>query len=331
MLSGSASLRHVVNRTNPITLAHIPAPPAPAGTRDRSVSRAGESIGDPTTLRHLSLSGTATDVAVPPGTYGKFSASGHTSLVLGVADAAAPSVYNLEELTLSGGSELRLQGAVVLTVKNSVTLSGSTMGAADDARRLVLQVADATQGAGDGVKLSGNSVLYGIVRASQRAVSISGNGRLRGTVSCDRLAVSGNGVIQITEHAVPPPPVNRPPTVDAGADQTMTLPADTVSLNGVASNDGLPQGSALGVSWTKVSGPGPVNVNDPTNATTTVSFTEPGDYVLQLTASDGQLQSTDTTTITVIPRNQPPTVNAGPDQTIELPDTVTLDIIWNKV
>ena len=72
------------------------------------------------------------------------------------------------------------------------------------------------------------------------------------------LLIDGNGVLQITYSDVAPPPVNRPPTVDAGPDQTITLPTDTLSLNGTATDDGLPSGSSLATTWTKVSGPGPV-------------------------------------------------------------------------
>ena len=46
----------------------------------------------------------------------------------------------------------------------------------------------------------------------------------------DFLHVDGSGVLQITENDIPPPPVNRPPTANAGPDHTITLPVDTVAL-----------------------------------------------------------------------------------------------------
>ena len=64
--------------------------------------------------------------------------------------------------------------------------------------------------------------------------------------------------------------------------------------------------------------------SDPTKAISTATFTTAGEYVLKLTASDGQLSASDTLTVTVVPDNQPPTVDAGPDQTIELPDPAFL-------
>lgn len=317
-ISNNAHLRHVITRTNPISLMPIPAPPAPAGMRDVSLSQEEDTIGDPATLRHLSISGKAGAVVVPPGTYGRFAASGHTAFVLGVEGATVASVYNLEELSLSGGSELRVVGPVKLTVKGNVTLVGSSVGAPEDPLRLTLQVAQGT------VSVTGNGVLYAIVRNPQGLVTIPGNGRIRGTVTADRLRIDGNGILQIVFSDVAPPPVNRPPAVDAGPDQTITLPTDSVSLNGAATDDGLPLNGTLTTTWTKVSGPGPVTFAAPGNPVTTATFTEPGIYVLRLTASDSLLTVFDEVTVEVVPRNQPPEVNAGPDQTIELPNTATM-------
>ncbi len=319
-LSGNASLRFLITRTDPMTLTPVAAPPPPAGTRIVSVTQAGQNIGDFATVRDLSLSGNAGAVIVPAGTYGKLSASSRTAFVLGIANATEPSIYNLEELNLSGSSELRLAGPVTLNVKNKVTLVGSTVGAADNPKRLSLRIAGTA-----GLSVSGGAVLYGIVRAPAGLVTITGKSRVRGTVSCDRLQINGNGVLQITENDVPLPPVNRPPLVDAGPDQTITLPTDTASLSATATDDGLPANSSLTASWRKVSGPGTVTFADASSLTTSATFVDPGDYVIELKVSDGLLFSTDTLTITVIPRNQPPTVEAGPDQEIELPNSATLN------
>jgi RHS repeat-associated protein len=339
-LGGNATLRHLITRTNPIQLQPVAAPPLPTGTREVALTRAGESAGDFATLRHLSLSGQAGAVSVPPGTYGKFNAGGHTAFVFGVSNSAQPTVYNLEELTLGGGSELRLAGPVVITVKNNVVLSGSTVGAADDPRRVALNIA-----AGE-LRVSGTSVLYGVVRAPASAVTIEGGGRLRGTVSCDRLTVNGNGVLQITESDLPPPPINRPPAANAGPDQAITLPTDSVSLSGTATDDGLPVGSALSFAWRKVSGPAAVTFSDPAGAASTATFGAAGVYTLRLTVSDGHLTHADVVVITVNPGNQAPTVSAGTDQAITLPETanlsgtvaddglpagVTVAVSWSKI
>ncbi|HYE73530.1 MAG TPA: hypothetical protein VEF04_09365, partial [Blastocatellia bacterium] len=117
---------------------------------------------------------------------------------------------------------------------------------------------------------------------------------------------------------------NHAPTVNAGPDQSITLPA-AVSLSGTVTDDNLPEGSAPSVAWSKVSGPGVVNFANANQSFTTASFSSPGTYVLRLTANDSQLTASDDLTITVNQENQAPTVNAGLDQKINLPNTATLN------
>lgn len=94
--------------------------------------------------------------------------------------------------------------------------------------------------------------------------------------------------------------VNKAPTADAGPDQQLTLPVDSVWLAGSAADDGLPlPPGALALAWTQVSGPGVVNFVDATAAATTAFFPAAGTYVLQLTADDGQWQVGDQVAIEV--------------------------------
>ncbi len=118
-------------------------------------------------------------------------------------------------------------------------------------------------------------------------------------------------------------PQNLPPSVEAGDDQTIVLPAAAM-LAGSGTDDGLPNPpGTLSYTWTKVSGPGDVAFGDAHSAATTASFAAPGTYVLQLEASDGEAAATDRVTITVN-GNVAPVVDAGPDQAIMLPATASL-------
>src|SRR5262245_62898135 len=94
--------------------------------------------------------------------------------------------------------------------------------------------------------------------------------------------------------------VNQPPTVNAGAAQTITLPS-SATLNGTAADDGLPAGSTLTTTWSQISGPGTVAFGNPNALGTTASFSAAGTYSLRLTASDTALSSTSDVTITVNP------------------------------
>lgn len=95
------------------------------------------------------------------------------------------------------------------------------------------------------------------------------------------------------------PGTNQPPVVNAGPDQTITLPA-AAALDGTASDDGLPSGSVTTL-WSKVSGSGTVTFANGNAVDTTASFSTSGTYVLRLTANDGSLSSSDDITIVVNP------------------------------
>lgn len=167
-ITGNATLRHLITRTDPIELETVTAPDAPAGTRDITLQQPAQNAGDWSTVRNLTVSGRAGEVSVPPGTYGRFSVNGRTSLLLGVAGSAETSVYNLDSLTLTGASELRLAGPVSLTVRGGVSLAGSTVGASNEPCRLLLRMA------GGELRIGGGGVLYGVVRAPQTSVIVEG-------------------------------------------------------------------------------------------------------------------------------------------------------------
>ena len=116
---------------------------------------------------------------------------------------------------------------------------------------------------------------------------------------------------------------NQAPMVDAGADQTIALPAGA-TLDATVSDDGLPTPPNLTTTWSQISGPAAVTFGNVNAVDTTASFTVDGVYVLRLTASDGLLTSDDDVIITVT-LNQSPVVDAGTDQSISLPNQATLD------
>lgn len=113
--------------------------------------------------------------------------------------------------------------------------------------------------------------------------------------------------------------LNQPPVVNAGADQTLQLPANSVTLNGTATDDGLPSGSTLTISWNQISGPAAVVFSTPTQTVTQATFTAAGTYVLRLIANDTQFFSTADVHVVVKPAPQALTVSAGAGQTITFP------------
>lgn len=83
---------------------------------------------------------------------------------------------------------------------------------------------------------------------------------------------------------------NQAPTADAGADQSIAWPRASVQLSGTGMDDGLPDGSSLGYTW---SGPSGVTFSDPSAPATGATFPGEGTYELILTVSDGALSATD--------------------------------------
>jgi hypothetical protein len=96
----------------------------------------------------------------------------------------------------------------------------------------------------------------------------------------------------------PQTPTNAAPTVNAGPDRSVEVPGPA-SLAGSVQDDGLPTGATVTAAWTQVSGPGTAAFADPATASTTVTFSAAGEYVLRLTGSDGQLTASDDVKVTV--------------------------------
>jgi Bacterial Ig-like domain len=91
---------------------------------------------------------------------------------------------------------------------------------------------------------------------------------------------------------------NQPPTANAGPNKSVTLPA-SVSLAGSATDDGLPSGSTLTTTWSKVSGPGTVTFANASATSTNATFSLAGTYLLRLTASDGTLSANNDMSVVV--------------------------------
>jgi hypothetical protein len=111
---------------------------------------------------------------------------------------------------------------------------------------------------------------------------------------------------------------NKPPVARAGNDLTITLPTNSVQLDGSASTD--PDGTIKSYGWVKISGPA-ATITTPSAARSTVTGMLAGTYVFELTVTDDKgATAKDRITITVNPApNQPPVANAGSDITIKLP------------
>lgn len=108
--------------------------------------------------------------------------------------------------------------------------------------------------------------------------------------------------VQITVKAAttPPPVENYRRIAKAGPDQTIKLPANTVSLDGSETVD--PRGPLAAIGWTKLSGPAAGTITTPNALRTTVTGLTAGIYQFRLLVYNSEwVPSYDTVQITVQP------------------------------
>jgi hypothetical protein len=288
-----------------------------------------------------SLDGTVTDDGLPdpPGavttTWSKVSGPGtvtfgNTSAVDTTASFSAAGVYVLR-LT-ADDDQLSASDEVTITVNPANSAPAVNAGsdqtiALPDSASLDGTVTDDGQPDPPGAvsttwsKVSGpGTVTFGNANLVDTTASFSTDGVYVLRLTADDGQLDANDAVTITVN-----PVNTAPSVEAGANQAITLP-DSANLDGTVSDDGWPDPpGAVTTAWSKVSGPGTVTFGNASAVDTTASFSTAGVYVLRLTADDGQLSASDDITITAEPANSAPVVDAGPDQTITLPASATLD------
>lgn len=161
-----------------------------------------------------------------------------------------------------------------------------------------------------------------------------------------RILVNGTvaDTVQVTVNPEPIP--NVAPVVNAGPDQIITLPTNSATLSGSATDN---DGTIVSHGWLKISGPAGGTIASPSNYTTGISALQEGIYEYELSATDDDgAIGRDTVRIIVNPAippvNNKPVANAGPDKIITLPtnsiivngsgsdtDGVIISYLWIKV
>ncbi|MBN2419313.1 MAG: hypothetical protein JXL81_08010, partial [Deltaproteobacteria bacterium] len=183
----------------------------------------------------------------------------------------------------------------------------------------------------------GDSLIYQWIQTGGPSVTLDGSNSAQPTFDSPVIASEGESLtFQLTvtdEHGLQSSDtcivniisVNNPPEADAGPDQNVNE-GSTVYLNGSNSSD--PDDDILTYQWTQIAGPAVVlddsrSVNPSFNAPYIES--EGDSLTFQLTVTDkGGLQSTDSCIVNIVSVNNPPSANAGPDQTVDEGVLVTL-------
>ncbi|MEN6306783.1 MAG: lamin tail domain-containing protein [Anaerohalosphaeraceae bacterium] len=122
--------------------------------------------------------------------------------------------------------------------------------------------------------------------------------------------------------------INDAPQVTLTPASSIPWPQKYLSLSAEVVDDGQgePDGY-LAIQWSQISGPDTVEFDNPNQASTQAVFPAPGQYELQIKANDGLLETTVTTTVTVL---EPfcPVGDIDGDCIVSLSDFVWLSDFW---
>ncbi|UAY51322.1 PKD domain-containing protein [Ferruginibacter albus] len=160
-------------------------------------------------------------------------------------------------------------------------------------------------------KLSGGTATITSTSSASTTVTDLAQGTYQFVLTVtDNQSATGKDTVTITVKAA-----NAAPTANAGTDQTIQLPTNSVSLSGSGVDA---DGTIASYSWSVIGGS--ATITDASSAVTTVNNLSQGVYQFVLTVTDNQgATATDTIKVTVRSANAAPTANAGVDQSIQLP------------
>ncbi|MBX3255048.1 MAG: T9SS type A sorting domain-containing protein [Chitinophagaceae bacterium] len=260
--------------------------------------------------------------------------SGPASEVITTPENATTNVSNLSEgvykfqLTVTDNNNAVSTATVIVTVKAApvppVANAGSAVTITLPRDSVTLDGSKSTAEAGissyEWSKVSGPS--GAVIQQPANGVTTV-NGLKKGTYKFQLIITDNNGITSTASVTITVKDTPAPPVANAGASQTITLPVNTVRLDGSAS--AAPSGSIANFEWTKLSGPAQGNIEEPANAVTDVSGLEEGVYVFQLSVTDNNSAvSTASVTITVKAAPAAPVADAGNSATITLPENAVI-------
>jgi len=323
-----------VNTSKSNTIINIP-PVANAGF-DQNITLPADSV---------QLSGNGTDEDGTVVSYEWTNISGLGSTIVDKSSAAtkvtglAPGTYRFE-LIVTDDKGATGKDTVNVTVKaahatNSVNKAPVANAGAD---KSITLPTNSIQLSGSGSDSDGTVVSYSWTKISGPASNITdsslattkvtglaqGTYRFELTVTDDKGA-TGKDTVRVTVNAEPATTsINKAPTADAGPDESITIPTNSIQLSGSGTDV---DGTISSFGWTKISGPSTFALVNSSSPIGTVNSLVEGVYQFELVVTDDQgAIGKDTVKVTVNAAkivNQKPVANAGADQVLNLPDDST--------
>ncbi|MEO5916835.1 MAG: Ig-like domain-containing protein, partial [Luteolibacter sp.] len=188
-INGGVSLGSITRKEDAVSLPVATAPVAGTGTRAVNLNQAADSPGNFATIRTLTVNAQGMTVNLPPGRYERITLNGASTLNFQAGTAAAPALYEIQQIDINGGSHLMVSGPVALRLKNSLNINGY-VGNASHPEWLEMSVS------GGSLTLNSQSAFHGKAVVSAGALTVNGNSLLHGLAFTDRLTLNGGGVIE---------------------------------------------------------------------------------------------------------------------------------------
>jgi len=282
----------------------------------------------------VSLTGSGTD---PDGTitaYAWVKIAGPTAGTIATPGTANSNVTGLVagtyqfQLTVTDNGGATAKDTMQVIVSAAANIAPTANAGADQAITLPTNSVSLT---GSGTDPDGTITAYAWVKiagptAGTIATPATANSNVTGLVAGTykfQLTVTDNSgaTAKDTMQVIVNPAANIAPTANAGADQTITLPTNSVSLTGSGTD---PDGTITAYAWAKIAGPTAGTIATPATANSNVTGLVAGTYQFQLTVTDNSGATAKDTMQVIVnaavpPANIAPTANAGADQTITLP------------
>ena len=329
-----------VTATDVVTVTVNPAIPVPGAPSANAGSN--QIITLPPNSVTLTGSGSETNGTIVG--YAWLQTGGPTTATIGTPGQAQTSVSNMVQgvyrfqLTVTDNSGVTATASVQVTVNAAPVVPGPPSANAGSDQNITLPTSSVTL-TGSGSESNGTIVGYTWSQTGgPTTATIATPGQAQTSVSnlaqgvytfqlkvTDNSGVTATDVVTVTVKAAPVVP--GAPSANAGSDQNITLPANSVTLTGSGSET---NGSIVGFAWSQTGGPTTATIATPGQAQTGVSNLAEGVYTFQLKVTDNSgVTATDVVTVTVnaaaATPNVAPVAIAGPDQAVDLPVTVTLD------
>jgi len=147
---------------------------------------------------------------------------------------------------------------------------------------------------------------------NDHTTGIAGTGRYIRMLGTTRATVYGYSIFELEVYGV----TNQAPTADAGSDKNITLPTNSVVINGSGTDS---DGTITSYAWSTVSGPNTPSLSGAATADLTASGLVAGTYVFRLTVTDnGGLPDTDDVNVVV---NGAPSSNLALNKTVMVSST----------